>query len=69
MYRLILTTVLLTSKMYNDTFYTNQYIASVGGVTLPNINELERYFMHMIDWNLYISTEEYAFYEHSLLSY
>ena len=55
--------------MYNDTYYTNQYIAQVGGVNLPNINELERYFMLMIDWSLYISPEEYAFYEQSLQSY
>ena len=54
-YRLILTTVLVTSKMFNDIYYTNQYIASVGGVTLHNINELERFYMSMIDWNLYIS--------------
>ncbi len=52
--------------MYNDTYYTNQYIAQVGGVTLPNINELERYFMLVVDWNLYISPKEFAFYEQSL---
>ena len=47
--------MLVTSKMFNDIYYTNQYIASVGGVTLHNINELERFYMSMIDWNLYIS--------------
>ena len=34
LFRLILTAVLIASKMYNDTYYTNAYIASVGGVTL-----------------------------------
>ena len=62
-YRLILTSVLITSKMFNDTYYTNQYIAQIGGVTLENINELERYFMMVVDWNLYISSEEFKFYE------
>lgn len=52
--------------MFNDTYYTNQFIAQVGGVSLPNINELERFFMQMIDWNLYISTEEFDFYERGL---
>ena len=64
--RLILTAVLTTAKMYNDTYYTNQYVASVGGVSLQNINELERFFMLMIDWNLYITTEEFDSYERSL---
>jgi len=52
--------------MFNDTYYTNKYIAQIGGVTLPNINELERYFMAMIGWNLYISEEEFDFYEQGL---
>jgi len=48
--------------MFNDTYYTNKYIAEVGGVSLANINDLERCFMHLIDWNLHITTEEFQFY-------
>ena len=44
--------------MFNDTYYTNKYIAQVGGVSLENMNELEGFFMSQIDWELYISTEE-----------
>ena len=66
MSRLILTTVLITSKMFNDTYYTNQFIAQVGGVSLANINELERFFMSMIDWNLFIKPEEFEQYEKGL---
>ena len=66
LYRLIITTVLLLSKMYNDTYYTNQYIASIGGVTLHNINELERFYISMIDWRLTISIEEFNLYDSRL---
>lgn len=55
--------------MYNDTYYTNQYIASVGGVSLQNINELERFYMSMIDWNLHITREEFDFYERGLSAF
>ena len=55
----MLTAVLLASKMFNDTYYTNRYIAEVGGVSLANMNDLEKYFMQLIDWNLSISTEEF----------
>jgi len=48
--------------MFNDTYYTNQYVASVGGVSLQNMNQLERFFMSMIDWNLFISEREFEFY-------
>ena len=58
LFRLILTSVLIVSKMFNDTYYTNKYIAQVGGVSLENMNELEAFFMSQIDWELYISTEE-----------
>ena len=64
--RLVLTAVLLTSKMFNDTYYTNRYIAEVGGVTLENMNDLEKYFMQVIDWNLNITTEDFALYEQSI---
>ena len=69
MFRLILTAVLVTSKMFNDTYYTNQYVASVGGVTLQNINQLERFFMQMLDWNVFISEELFHFYDQSLETY
>ena len=43
--------------MFNDTYYTNKYIAQVGGVSLQNINELETFFIEMIDWNLNITED------------
>ena len=39
--RIILTAVLITAKFNNDIFFANNYIASVGGVTLQHLNELE----------------------------
>lgn len=58
--------MLLTSKLFNDTYYTNKYIAEVGGVTLANINDLERYFVEMVDYHLNVTTEEFEFYEQGL---
>ena len=65
---LVLSAVLLTSKVFNDTYYTNRYIAEVGGVTLANINDLEMYFMDVLDWNVNITTEEFEFYDKSINS-
>ena len=59
LFRLILTTVLITSKFFNDIYFANQYIASVGGVPTVNLNQLENFFLEMIDWNLYISPEDF----------
>ena len=54
--------------MYNDTYFTNTYVAQVGGVSLDNINQLERYFITMVDWDLNISTEEFDFYEQNMVA-
>ena len=59
--------MLITAKFNNDIFFANNYIASVGGVTLQNLNELEKYFIKMVDWKVYISTEEFLQYENVLL--
>ena len=56
---MILTTVLVTSKFFNDTYYANQFIASVGGVSTRNLNQLELFFLEVIAWDLYISPEEH----------
>ncbi len=69
LFRLILTTVLIASKMFNDTYYTNKYIAQVGGVSLQNINELETFFIEMVDWNLNITEEQFAQYEHLIAAF
>ena len=68
-FRLILTTVLITSKFYNDIYFANQYIASVGGVPTQNLNQLEDFYLEMIDWNLYISPEDFESYAAALATY
>ena len=57
-FRLILTTVLLTSKFYNDVFFSNNHIAYVGGVPVLELNCLETHFLEMIDYKLFVSPEE-----------
>ena len=65
-FRLILCTVLLTSKFFNDVYYSNEQIGSVGGVSLYEINMLELYYLDMIDYLLFISPEDFCRYLHGL---
>lgn len=58
--------MLLTSKTYNDTYFTNQFIAQTGAVTLQDLNAMESYFLRMIDWKLHITPEEFDYYDKSL---
>jgi hypothetical protein len=54
---LILTAALVTSKFYNDVFYGNNFISYAGGVGLTELNILEKEFMRLLDWNLWVSTD------------
>lgn len=50
---------MLTSKFNNDVYYSNEQVASAGGISLLEINILERYFCNTVDFHLYISTEDF----------
>lgn len=67
--RLILASVLLTSKFYNDVFYGNHFVAYVGGVHLKEINLLESEFLNYIDWKLWVEPAEFDFYTKGVLSH
>ena len=60
--RIILTSVLLVSKFSNDVYYSNEQVGQVGGVQLPEMNLLETYFLEMVDWNTFVTEEEYERY-------
>ena len=67
--RLILTSVLLTSKFYNDIFYGNHFVAYVGGVNLEEMNLLEAEFLKFLDWKLWVDISEYERYYKSLIQH
>ena len=69
LYRLILASVLLTSKFYNDIFYGNHFVAYIGGVHLEEINLLEAEFLKFLDWRLWVDPQEYEFYMKGLMQH
>lgn len=68
-YRLVLTSCLIVHKFFSDFFYTNQMIATIGGVDIKNINFLESMFLQYIDFNLSITDQEYDDYKMGLEQY
>ena len=55
-HRFIITSVTVSSKGLCDTFCPNKFYARVGGISVSELNLLEREFLHMIDWRLTVST-------------
>eukprot|EP00310_Coccolithus_braarudii_P016496 CAMPEP_0183344906 /NCGR_PEP_ID=MMETSP0164_2-20130417/10482_1 /TAXON_ID=221442 /ORGANISM="Coccolithus pelagicus ssp braarudi, Strain PLY182g" /LENGTH=263 /DNA_ID=CAMNT_0025515987 /DNA_START=8 /DNA_END=800 /DNA_ORIENTATION=+ len=58
LHRVLLTTMLLTSKMLDDESYSNEYWARVGGVSLSHLNALETFTLNALDYRLSASAYE-----------
>jgi len=66
-HRIVLTSLLIATKFLEDAFYSNSYYSKCGGVTLKEMNKLERYFLRKVNFNLFVSALEYRTYETALL--
>lgn len=61
-HRLFLIGSVLAAKYNEDTYYSNDYYARVGGLRLKEVNNLEKYFLQLLDWKLLVQPEEYTMY-------
>ena len=57
-HRVLLALMVISTKLVDDEPYTNTYWASVGGVDLPHLNDLEIYSMKVLDHHLNVSATE-----------
>eukprot|EP01064_Diplonema_japonicum_P024187 TRINITY_DN34696_c0_g1_i1.p1 TRINITY_DN34696_c0_g1~~TRINITY_DN34696_c0_g1_i1.p1 ORF type:complete len:226 (+),score=24.77 TRINITY_DN34696_c0_g1_i1:29-679(+) len=58
-HRLLLTAFVVAAKLRDDTYYSNKYYASIGGVTLQDMNKMEQSFLRYTSWELHIRKSEY----------
>eukprot|EP01059_Diplonema_ambulator_P033471 TRINITY_DN7009_c0_g1_i1.p1 TRINITY_DN7009_c0_g1~~TRINITY_DN7009_c0_g1_i1.p1 ORF type:complete len:227 (+),score=35.04 TRINITY_DN7009_c0_g1_i1:339-1019(+) len=58
-HRLMVAAYVTAVKMHDDVHSCNQFFAKLGGVTLKELNKLERTFLLSLDFNLEISSAEY----------
>jgi len=61
-HRLLVTSVMLAAKFFDDVYYSNSYYAKVGGVRTPELNALEAQFLRLIEWKLHVFPQEYEQY-------
>lgn len=58
-HRLLVTSVMLSVKFFDDVYYSNAYYAKVGGVRTKEVNVLEALFLQLIDWRLHVTPQEF----------
>lgn len=65
--RLLITSIMLATKFFDDRYYNNEYYAKVGGIGNQEINLLERDFLQLINFRLYIAPILFFRYRERLL--
>jgi len=65
-HRLLITSVMLAAKFFDDQYFNNAYYAKVGGVPCTEMNSLEVEFLFMTNFTLFVSTETYKQYYEEL---
>merc|ERR1719238_157854 len=58
-HRLLVTSVMLAAKFFDDVYYSNAYYAKVGGVRTQELNALEALFLKLIEYRLHVLPHEY----------
>ena len=55
--------MVIAAKFHDDKFYSNNYYSRLGGVTLKEMNLLERQFLTEIKYDLFVPTHTYKKYK------
>jgi len=65
-HRLLITSVMLAAKFFDDQYFNNAYYSKVGGVPSIEMNSLEVEFLFMTNFSLFVTTETYKQYYQEL---
>lgn len=65
-HRIIITSVVLAIKYFDDSFYTDNQYARIGGIEVEELCFLEIEFLKSINFSLYVSCEDYQKYHNEL---
>lgn len=68
-HRVVVTSILLAAKFFDDAYYNNAYYARVGGVLANEMNSLEVDFLFRINFSLHFSPEEFEQYREALMAH
>eukprot|EP00326_Haptolina_ericina_P030653 CAMPEP_0181171404 /NCGR_PEP_ID=MMETSP1096-20121128/1889_1 /TAXON_ID=156174 ORGANISM="Chrysochromulina ericina, Strain CCMP281" /NCGR_SAMPLE_ID=MMETSP1096 /ASSEMBLY_ACC=CAM_ASM_000453 /LENGTH=209 /DNA_ID=CAMNT_0023259045 /DNA_START=20 /DNA_END=649 /DNA_ORIENTATION=- len=68
-HRLLITSIMLASKFFDDVYYNNAYYARVGGISNAEVNSLEMEMLRMISFSLFVEPDVYERYRRSLYAH
>ncbi|TMW64270.1 hypothetical protein Poli38472_012892 [Pythium oligandrum] len=68
-HRVVITSVVLAAKFFDDHYFNNAYYAKVGGVPCPEMNELEVEYLLLINFSLHVASDTYMRYYNELANH
>eukprot|EP00465_Bigelowiella_longifila_P001814 CAMPEP_0185253778 /NCGR_PEP_ID=MMETSP1359-20130426/2380_1 /TAXON_ID=552665 /ORGANISM="Bigelowiella longifila, Strain CCMP242" /LENGTH=336 /DNA_ID=CAMNT_0027836199 /DNA_START=46 /DNA_END=1056 /DNA_ORIENTATION=- len=68
-HRLFVTAIVVAAKFSSDFFFKNSFYAKVGGISTPELNELELEFLFRIHFVLFVKEETFKQYHAHLMMY
>ena len=68
-HRVLITSVMLATKVFDDEFYKNAYYAKLGGVTTQEMNSLELEFLQLMNFDFFVSVETFEKYQKELMEF
>jgi len=58
-HRMIAVAFVISVKLTDDQYYGGSYYASISGVALDDLGEMEQIFLKTIEWDIYIKDSQY----------
>jgi len=68
-HRVVITSILLAAKFFDDAYYNNAYYSKVGGVLGSEMNGLEVDFLFRINFSLHVTPEIFEKYKAELVAH
>ncbi|KAL6057022.1 Cyclin, variant 2 [Balamuthia mandrillaris] len=65
-HRLLITSILLAAKFFDDCYYNNAFYAKVGGVSGKEMNRMEMEFLYLINFSLSFTADTFHRYDREL---
>mmetsp|Transcript_24178 Transcript_24178/g.33900 ORF Transcript_24178/g.33900 Transcript_24178/m.33900 type:complete len:272 (-) Transcript_24178:184-999(-) len=63
-HRLLITSIMIASKLMDDGTYNNKYYSHVGGISVKELNHLECEFLMLMDYNLNVDHDTFECYRY-----
>lgn len=68
-HRIVITSVVLAAKFFDDQYFNNSYYAKVGGIPCVEMNQLELEFLFRVNFTLHVTSERYTHYYNELANH